>query len=121
ASDMRTGLPWQMVEFHEPVRLLFVIETTPQAMLSIMERYPGIGLLCRNGWVQVAVLSPDSTQIHVLRGDRFEPYRPESTELPQVKASVDWYRGWRDHLGYALLAQGNPSAQDGYKGNGKRQ
>lgn len=26
ASDLRTGLPWQMVEIHEPVRLLFVIE-----------------------------------------------------------------------------------------------
>ena len=24
ASDLRTGLPWQMVEIHEPVRLLFV-------------------------------------------------------------------------------------------------
>src|SRR5205823_12201589 len=27
ASDLRTGLPWQMVEIHEPVRLLFVVET----------------------------------------------------------------------------------------------
>ena len=31
ASDLRTGLPWQMVEIHEPVRLLFVIETTAEA------------------------------------------------------------------------------------------
>ena len=29
ASDLRTGLPLQMVEVHEPVRILFVIETTP--------------------------------------------------------------------------------------------
>jgi uncharacterized protein YbcC (UPF0753/DUF2309 family) len=103
ASDLRPGLPWQMVEIHEAVRLLFVIETTPQAMLSIMERFPGIGKLCRNGWVQVAVLSPDSAQIQVLRGNRFEPYRPESTDLPKVASSVDWYRGWREHLGYALI------------------
>ena len=27
-SDLRPGLPWQMVEIHEPVRLLFVIETS---------------------------------------------------------------------------------------------
>ena len=26
ASDLRTGLPWQMVEIHEPVRLLVVVE-----------------------------------------------------------------------------------------------
>jgi uncharacterized protein YbcC (UPF0753/DUF2309 family) len=103
ASDLRPGLPWQMVEIHDPVRLLFIIETTPEIMTRIMDRNPGIGKLCRNGWVQVALLSPDSSQIHVLKGDRFEPYRPESTELPKVANSVDWYRGWREHLGYAFI------------------
>ena len=58
ASDLRPGLPWQMVEIHEPVRLLFIIETTPEAMLRIMERHEGIGKLCRNGWVQLTTLSP---------------------------------------------------------------
>src|SRR5205814_950645 len=37
ASDLRTGLPWQGVEIHEPFRLLFVIETTPEAIEEIME------------------------------------------------------------------------------------
>src|SRR6202022_268358 len=31
-SDLRTGLPWQMVEIHEPVRSLFLIETTTEIM-----------------------------------------------------------------------------------------
>ena len=31
ASDLRTGLPWQMVEIHEPVRSLFLLETTAEA------------------------------------------------------------------------------------------
>jgi len=103
ASDLRTGLPWQMVEIHEPVRLLFIIETTPQMLLQIMDRNPAIGQLCRNGWVQVATLSPDSAQINVLRGERFEPYRPESKELSRAPTSTDWYRGWRDHLGFAAI------------------
>ena len=41
ASDLRTGLPWQMVEIHEPVRLLFVIETTPETMLTDHGPQPG--------------------------------------------------------------------------------
>jgi len=102
-SDLRPGLPWQMVEIHDPVRLLFIIETTPQKMDSLLDRFPAIGKLCRNGWVQVATLDPDSTAIHVLKNGRFEPYRPESTELPKVAASVDWYRGWRENLGYAQI------------------
>jgi uncharacterized protein len=103
ASDLRTGLPWQMVEIHEPVRLLFVIETKPETMLRLMDRNPGIGQVCRNGWARVATLDPDSSQIHILRGEQFEPYRPESTDLPHVDSSIDWYRGWRDHLGYAVI------------------
>jgi uncharacterized protein YbcC (UPF0753/DUF2309 family) len=103
ASDLRTGLPWQMVEIHEPVRLLLVIETTPHVMLQVMDRNPAIGQLCRNGWVQVATLSPDSSAIHLLRNGKFEPYRPESNELPHAPTSTDWYRGWRDHLGFAAI------------------
>ena len=103
ASDLRPGLPWQMVEIHEPVRCLFVIETTPEAMLKIMERNPAIGQLCRNDWVQLATLDPDSPAIHLFRQGRFEPYVPESNTLPEVASSVDWYRGWRDHLGYAVV------------------
>ena len=41
ASDLRTGLPWQMVEIHEPVRSLFLIETTAESMLRIMDRNAG--------------------------------------------------------------------------------
>jgi len=103
ASDLRSGLPWQMVEVHDPVRLLFVIETTPQAMLQIMERNATIGRLCRNGWVQLATLDPESSLIHCFHQGRFEPYRPETNELPAARSSVDWYRGWRDHLGYAQI------------------
>ena len=103
ASDLRTGLPWQMVEIHEPVRLLFVIEATPDALVSIMDRNEGIARVCRNGWVQLATLDPYTTQIHLLGKDGFEPYEPEETELPTAPTSTDWYRGWREHLGYALI------------------
>ena len=70
ASDLRTGLPWQMVEIHEPVRILFVIETTPEKMLAVMGRNPAIGRLVRNGWVHLAVLDPDSPAIQVFRDGR---------------------------------------------------
>ncbi len=109
ASDLRTGLPWQMVEIHEPLRLLFVIETTPQRMLQIMQQNAGVGLLCRNGGVQLAVLDPLTNQIQVFRQGQFVPYEPEIHELKRVAKSVDWYRGWRDHLEFAQIT---PSLQE---------
>jgi uncharacterized protein YbcC (UPF0753/DUF2309 family) len=103
ASDLRTGLPWQMVEIHEPVRILFVVETRPETMLRIMDRDPGIGRLCRNEWVRLAVLSPDSAEIQVFRDGAFQRYQPQATHLPRAASSTDWYRGWRDHLEFAEI------------------
>lgn len=110
ASDLRTGLPWQMVEIHEPVRSLFIIETTPAAMLRIMGRNEGIGKLCRNGWIQLAVLHPDTRQISVFHDGVFEPYEAQATTLPQAASSVDWYRGWRDHLEFCQIEPGAEGA-----------
>jgi hypothetical protein len=109
ASDLRTGLPWQMVEIHEPMRLLFIIETTPAAMLQIMDRNAAIGTLCRNDWVQIALQDPTSDELHLFRQGEFQRYSPETGELPVVKSSLDWYRGWRDHLGYASIGTEPPS------------
>ncbi len=106
ASDLRTGLSAQMVEIHDPVRLLFVIETKPEHFLGIMRRNAVIRRLCGNGWVQVATLCPESEEIHVLRGERFERFEGALSDLPRVRQSVEWYRGWRGNLGFAQVTAG---------------
>lgn len=103
ASDLRTGLPWQMVEIHEPVRLLVVVETTPEVMLRLMARQEAIARLVRNAWVRLAVLDPNSSHCELFEGDRFFPYRPQANRLPRAASSVDWYRGWRDYLEFAEI------------------
>jgi hypothetical protein len=103
ASDLRTGLPWQGVEIHEPFRLLFVIETTPEAIDQIMDANEVVGRIIRNGWVQLALLDPESNAIKVYRNGTFHEYQPRTVALPSVGASVDWYRGRRDHLGFAAI------------------
>lgn len=103
ASDLRTGLSAQMTEIHEPLRNLFVIETTPEAMERIMAANPTIARLCRNEWVQLATLSPQDSTIHLFHNGVFERYETESDQLPEAASSVDWYRGWRGHLGFASI------------------
>ncbi len=101
ASDLRTGLSQQMIEIHEPMRILFVIETTPSSMLGIMQRNPVIGRLVLNEWVQLALLDPDSAAIRLYQRGKFEPYQPESTTLASVATSREWYQGRRNHLEFA--------------------
>jgi uncharacterized protein YbcC (UPF0753/DUF2309 family) len=105
ASDLRTGLPWQMVEIHEPVRILFVVETTPETILGIVGRNPGFERLCRNRWVHLAVLDFRTNGLSLFDGREFRAYQPQTTVLPQAASSADWYRGWRDHLEFAEIAR----------------
>ncbi len=103
SSDLRTGLYAQMVEIHEPMRLLFLIETTPEAMLSIMDQHADIGILCRGGWVQLAVIDPETSRIQLFHDGAFQDYEPSTSELPTVAASANWYTGRREHLGFTSI------------------
>ncbi len=112
-SDLRTGLPWQMVEIHEPVRSLFIIETTAESMLRIMERNEGIRRLCAHGWIILALIHPETKAISLYEDGRFQTYQPQATVLPRAASSVDWYRGWRDHLEFAEIEP------EGHLGSGR--
>jgi uncharacterized protein YbcC (UPF0753/DUF2309 family) len=103
ASDLRTGLPWQMVEIHEPIRILFVIESTPEKVQRILDRNEALKILVDNQWVQVATLDPHSDRIDLRCGDHFEPYTPPGGALPEAPSSAAWYSGWRDHLRFAKI------------------
>ena len=103
ASDMRTGLPWQGVEIHEPVRCLFVIEAKPEAIEKIMKRNAMVGNILRNGWVQLALLDPETTDIRLYQNGEYVPYTASITELPHAASSAAWFQGWREHIGFAQI------------------
>ncbi len=103
ASDLRTGLPWQMTEIHEPVRLLNVCEATVETMMGMLNRNPSMMQMAANEWVQLALLDPESQAIKVFRDGGFHEYTPQAAELPRAASSLEWYRGWRDHLEFAEL------------------
>ncbi|MCA9232757.1 MAG: DUF2309 family protein, partial [Planctomycetales bacterium] len=105
SSDLRTGLYQQMVEIHEPLRITFVIESTPAAMLSIMERNEAIGLLCRNSWVHLAVIDPATSAIEVFHDGSFHPYKIAESRLSQAANSLECYEGSRDHLPFSSIAE----------------
>jgi hypothetical protein len=111
ASDLRTGLPWQMVEIHEPVRLLLVMETTPEVLRKVMARSPAFARLVRNRWVQAATLAPDSGEISVFGPEGLARYTPESSQLPRAPASEDHYRGRREWVPCARIEADAVSAE----------
>jgi uncharacterized protein YbcC (UPF0753/DUF2309 family) len=101
ASDLRTGLPWQMVEIHEPVRLLAVIEAEPETDAKVMARDATVAQLVQNQWIQAVVWSPSTGVMHEFVHGGFRPYRVDSRVLPTVGASPEFYSGQIESLGCA--------------------
>ncbi len=103
ASDLRTGLPWQMVEIHEPMRLLVVVEQTPERLTAILARQPALQVLVGNEWIILAACDPSTAVLSQYCPRRGWLPWSGAAVLPQVARSVDWFAGEPDPLPPALL------------------
>ncbi len=102
-SDLRTGLPSQMIEIHEPMRLLIVVEHTPEVLSAIYARQPVLQELVGNGWVQLAVKAPDAPLLQrFVPGSGWVAWQPAGAP-PRAPTSAAWTRGRRDALPPALI------------------
>jgi uncharacterized protein len=112
-SDLRTGLPLQMVELHEPMRLLLIVDATPEALLAVASRQAEVAELVVNEWVQLVSADPDTGAMAVFEGGRFVPYVPRPALLPVVERSAEWHMRTRDHINPALVRSALPEAAVG--------
>jgi uncharacterized protein len=104
ASDLRTGLPWQMVEVHEPVRLLLICETTPERFLNAAWPNAVVRELVEKRWIRVVTCDPSDGRLHVFRNGAFEPFTERLDALPVVANSPAWFQGKLEHLPIARVA-----------------
>lgn len=105
-GDLRTGLPLQMVELHEPMRLLLIVEATPEDLLAVAGRQPEVAELVVNRWVQLVSVHPQTGEMQEFRGGGFVPYVPSPVTLPVVERSVEWHGRRRDFVPPAFVRAG---------------
>ena len=105
ASDLRTGLPMQMIEIHEPMRLQLVVEASVQVLAEIYGRHAALQELLGNAWVHLIAMDPETGSFSVfLPHGEFVAWDGPIAELPVVASSFEWYRGKTDFLPPALIA-----------------
>lgn len=104
SSDLRTGLPRQMTEIHEAMRLLTVVESTPEMLTEIYKRQTMIQELVGGGWLVLVSMHPETGEITIFDAKRgFVPWSSSHGPLPVVERSTDWYDGHSDPLPPALI------------------
>lgn len=102
-GDLLAGLPVQTVEIHEPVRILFIIESTPERLMSVIKKNPELTEFVCNNWIRLATMDPEDGHIEVYRDGVFEKLEGNEEPLPVAPNSMAWYRGKMEHLGLARI------------------
>lgn len=106
-SDLRTGLPQQMIEIHEAMRLLVVVEQKTELLSAIYQRQAPLRELIGNGWLLLAAKDPDSAALHFFDPARgWLAWQDPGLGVARAPDSRDWFRGCREALPPALLETG---------------
>jgi len=94
-SDLRTGLPRQMTEVHEAMRLHLIVDAPPAIAGEIYGRQPAIQQLLDNEWVLLIVHDPATGEfLRFVPGVGFEKWDDSNLQdMPEVSDSYAWFKG----------------------------
>ncbi len=84
-GDLRPGLPWQMVEPHDPVRLLVIVEHYPDTVHKVIMSNESMYEWYKNEWFHIMALNPDTKEFYYFKDEKFHLYHAEPSELEAVK------------------------------------
>ena len=109
-GDLRTGLPSQMIEVHEPARLLIVVEQTREILNQAIQKLSGdLKEWLDNQWVRLALCHPITRETFLFAEKGWEPLNfPEAVESPMAVWSEDIFQGKTETIPVHLLAEAHP-------------
>ena len=87
-GDLRPGLPTQMTELHDPLRLLMIIEHYPEVILSAIKSNLVTYEWFKNEWVNMVAVNPDTKKIYRFSNDEFMQYDPLDLVSSQLGSLV---------------------------------
>ncbi|MBL7748779.1 MAG: DUF2309 domain-containing protein, partial [Chitinophagaceae bacterium] len=97
-GDLRPGLPWQMIEVHDPVRLLVIVEHRPEIVLKAIQSSPEVFEWYNNEWVHIVALDPGEKQFYYFRKGAFVKYEPitDSKEIKTIHNMEEFIEGAKE-------------------------
>ena len=97
-GDLRPGLPWQMIEVHDPVRLLVIVEHQPDIVLKAIQSSPEVFEWYNNEWVHIVALHPLEQQFYYFRNGVFSKYEPitNASEIKTIHNMEEFIEGAKE-------------------------
>ena len=104
-GDLRPGLPAQMTEVHDPVRLLLIVEHFPEVVLKTIQRAPETYQWFINDWVKLVAVHPETNALYVFGAGEFTPYEPLIKNLEVIKDVESVIESHQENFPVYLLNQ----------------
>lgn len=93
-GDLRTGLPSQMIEVHEPSRLLIAVNQTTTILDKALSQIPALKEWLDHDWLRLAAIDPTPSESRLYRSSGWEALTfPESFTAPEGGSSRAIYQG----------------------------
>lgn len=102
-GDLRPGLPSQMIEVHDPVRLLIIVEHIPEVVLRTIQKAPETYEWFINEWVNLVVVHPETQQLFFFRDGNFTEYHPVTNRLETATDVTPLVEAHQDNILVHLL------------------
>jgi uncharacterized protein YbcC (UPF0753/DUF2309 family) len=83
-GDLRPGLPLQMVEAHDPIRQLVIVEHFPEVLLKVVKSLPTYEWFSNN-WMHLSAVNPSTGEISIFKNGAFVPYQPLQHGVATIK------------------------------------
>ncbi len=97
-GDLRPGLPAQMIEVHDPIRLLFIIEHLPEVVLKTIQTNKSTYEWFINEWVHLVVKNPEDNNLYLFKEGKFINYQPLKSELPVVSNIETYIETYQENI-----------------------
>lgn len=97
-GDLRTGLPAQMVEVHDPVRLLLIVEHYPEVVMKVIKSRAEVYDWFKYRWINLIAVHPETHLLYRFRNERFESYVPAIKSIPIVSDLNQFIENSSDNL-----------------------
>lgn len=88
-SDLRIGLARQMIEIHEPVRTMTVIEAPLDRVKKLFDSHPRLRNILYHHWMRLVVKDPVSHKWYLFNHEDFEVLEKNETQLHHYPSSVE--------------------------------
>lgn len=102
-GDLRTGLPLQMIEVHDPMRLMVIVESPKEQLLEIIQKVSQTYEWFKNEWIHLVCFNPDDQTFHLFKGESFEVLQIEDRPIKHQKDLNEWFETTESALPVMLL------------------